>query len=124
MAFLYLPVCMMSVSSDWNRFFVIRKRTCASNTRDLLEIVCFAGVDAFKEIARLATHTILAACGLEHRKSGVHFFPRSVCSHMEHTQQLHKSTLMPNSCRECFCTFVKDVVESIMFEKVGCVKSS
>ncbi|XP_050255932.1 uncharacterized protein LOC126701670 [Quercus robur] len=82
------------------------------------------GVDAFKEIARLATHTILAACGLEHRKSEVHFFPRSVCSHMEHIQQLHKSTLMPNSCRECFCTFVKDVVESIMFEKVGCVKSS
>lgn len=89
-----------------------------------LKLFAYAGVDAFKEIARLATHTILAACGLEHRKSEVHFFPRSVCSHMEHIQQLHKSTLMPNSCRECFCTFVKDVVESIMVEKVGCVKSS
>ncbi|XP_059455475.1 uncharacterized protein LOC132185723 [Corylus avellana] len=83
------------------------------------------GVSAFKEIARLATHTILAACDLEHRKLGVHSFPvSSVCSHTEHIQQLHKSTLMPNSCRECFCIFVMDVVNSVMLEKVACVNTS
>ncbi|XP_042963945.1 uncharacterized protein LOC122297814 [Carya illinoinensis] len=82
------------------------------------------GVHAFKDIARLATHTILAACGLEHRMSGVTPFPCSVCSHTEHIQQLHKSTLMPNSCRECFCIFVKDVVNSVMLQKVSCIESN
>ncbi|XP_040997667.1 uncharacterized protein LOC121243607 [Juglans microcarpa x Juglans regia] len=82
------------------------------------------GIHVFKEIARLATHTILAACGLEHRMSGVHPFPSSVCRHTEHIQQLHKSTLMPNSCRECFCIFVKDVVSSVMFQKVSCNESN
>ncbi|XP_057952378.1 uncharacterized protein LOC131146661 [Malania oleifera] len=76
------------------------------------------GADAFKEVARRATHTILAACGLEHRKSGV-YFPTSVCRHAEQIQRLQKSTLMPTSCRECFYAFVKDVVNSVMLEKVG-----
>ncbi|KAI8528758.1 hypothetical protein RHMOL_Rhmol12G0172200 [Rhododendron molle] len=35
-------------------------------------------VDAFKEIARLSTHFILAACCLEGPKPGVRFFPGSV----------------------------------------------
>ncbi|XVF11725.1 hypothetical protein REPUB_Repub08aG0052500 [Reevesia pubescens] len=75
------------------------------------------GVDAFKEIARLATHTILAACGFQHSKSSIHSFPSSVCSHSEDIKMRHKSTLMPNSCRECFYVFVKNVVCSIMIEK-------
>lgn len=75
--------------------------------------------DAFKKVARLATHTILASCGFEHPKSGIHFHPSStVCSHGERIKQLCKSTLMPDSCRECFYAFVKDVIRSIMFEKV------
>ncbi|XP_022728998.1 uncharacterized protein LOC111284562 [Durio zibethinus] len=78
------------------------------------------GVDAFKEIARLATHTILAACGFQHSKSTIHSFPRSVCSHSEDMNLRHKSTLMPNSCRECFYVFVKNVVCSIMIEKGHC----
>lgn len=75
--------------------------------------------DAFKKVARFATHTILAACGLEQPKSGIHFHPSSkVCSHSERIEQLCKSTLMPDSCQECFYVFVKDVVRSIMSEKV------
>ncbi|KAF3438005.1 hypothetical protein FNV43_RR20761 [Rhamnella rubrinervis] len=77
------------------------------------------GTCAFKEIARLATHTILAACGLEHRKSEVYSFPSVVCTHNEHSKQSPKSNLMPKSCRQCFYVFVKDVVNSIMFDKVG-----
>ncbi|KAK2663465.1 hypothetical protein Ddye_002039 [Dipteronia dyeriana] len=76
--------------------------------------------DKFKEVARLATHTILAACGLEHRESGIRTIPISVvCSHAEDIEQIHKSTLLPGSCRECFYVFVKDVVQSIMLEEVA-----
>ncbi|GFZ07670.1 RING/U-box protein [Actinidia rufa] len=46
------------------------------------------GVDAFKQIARLATHSILAACGLEHPKPGVRSFPSFVCCHANQAQQL------------------------------------
>ncbi|KAK8515815.1 hypothetical protein V6N12_016121 [Hibiscus sabdariffa] len=81
------------------------------------------GVDVFKEIARLATHTILAACGFQHSKSRVHSFPSPVCSHSDDIKLQHKSTLMPNSCRECFYVFVKNVVRSIMVEK-GQARSS
>ncbi|XP_057464293.1 uncharacterized protein LOC130754157 [Actinidia eriantha] len=78
------------------------------------------GVDAFKQIARLATHSILAACGLEHPKPGVRSFPSFVCCHANQAQQLQMSTLMPSSCKECFHAFVKDVVHIIMVEKIGC----
>lgn len=84
----------------------------------LLNINKPLGVDEFKKIARLSTHSILAACGLEPLKSGIHRFPSSVCSHTDENEKLLKSTLMPNSCRECFYAFVKDVVHSIMSEKM------
>ncbi|KAI3416878.1 uncharacterized protein J3R85_014987 [Psidium guajava] len=74
------------------------------------------GVDAFKEIARAATHTILAACGLERPKSVI---PSSVCRHTYDIRRLHGSTLMPNSCRECFCAYVKTVVDSLLLEKLS-----
>ncbi|XP_030518195.2 uncharacterized protein LOC115731661 isoform X1 [Rhodamnia argentea] len=74
------------------------------------------GVDAFKEIARAATHTILAACGLERPKSVI---PRSVCRHTDDIRRLHKSTLMPNSCRECFYVYVKTVVDTLLLEKLS-----
>ncbi|XP_059642189.1 uncharacterized protein LOC132284135 [Cornus florida] len=76
-------------------------------------------VNAFKEVARLATHSILAACGLERPKPGVRSFPSSVCCHDKQDQQLRMSTLMPSSCRECFYVFVKDVVKTMMLEKVS-----
>ncbi|XP_050376815.1 uncharacterized protein LOC126794200 [Argentina anserina] len=73
------------------------------------------GVDAFKQIARAATHTVLAACGLEHHhKSAVHSFPSLVCHHSEQLQLPHKSNLMRKACRDCFYGFVKDVVDSIL----------
>ncbi|KAG5530695.1 hypothetical protein RHGRI_025616 [Rhododendron griersonianum] len=63
-----------------------------------------AGVDAFKEIARLSTHSTLAACGLERPKPGVCSFQSSVCCHSNQVevQQLRRmSTVRPSSCREC-----------------------
>ncbi|KAF2288290.1 hypothetical protein GH714_005837 [Hevea brasiliensis] len=43
-----------------------------------------AGPDTFKEIARSSTHTILAGCGLEHKRSEVQFMPPpSICTHGE-----------------------------------------
>lgn len=80
------------------------------------------GVDAFKEIARLSTHSILAACGLERPKPGVPCFPSSVCCHtnqVEVKQHRRMSTLMPSSCRDCFNAFVTDVVNAVMGEKIG-----
>ncbi|KAK3026856.1 hypothetical protein RJ639_042356 [Escallonia herrerae] len=75
-------------------------------------------VDAFKEIARLATHSILAACGLERLKPGVPSFQCSVCCHVDGIQQVRRSKMMRGSCRECFFVFVKDVVNAIMNEKI------
>lgn len=75
------------------------------------------GADAFKDIARVSTHTILAACGFQHRKI-VRSFPTLACNHRDQIQQLSRSTLMPSSCRECFYLFVKNVVNSIMTEKL------
>ncbi|CAK9147900.1 unnamed protein product, partial [Ilex paraguariensis] len=76
-------------------------------------------VGAFKEVARLATHSILASCGLEHLKPGVPSFPSSVCYHGNDIRPFRRSTLMPGSCRECFYVFVKDVVNSIMLQRAG-----
>ncbi|KAL3748666.1 hypothetical protein ACJRO7_009839 [Eucalyptus globulus] len=72
------------------------------------------GFDTFKAIARAATHTILAACGLEQPKSAV---PSSVCRHADDIRRLHRSALMPNSCRECFNAYVKTVVNTLLLEK-------
>ncbi|KAI3463844.1 hypothetical protein Pfo_020507 [Paulownia fortunei] len=74
-------------------------------------------VDAFKEVARLATHSILGACGLEHPKPGSCSVPGFICSHPDEVRQLQKSSLMPNSCRECFYVFVKDMVNAVMLQK-------
>ncbi|KAF6169116.1 hypothetical protein GIB67_038613 [Kingdonia uniflora] len=76
------------------------------------------GVNEFKEVARLSTHTILAACGLDHKKSSVCPFPNSICRHTDQSQQIRMSNLMPTSCRGCFYVFVKEVVNSIMVERI------
>ncbi|KAJ6854327.1 PHD and RING finger domain-containing protein-like [Iris pallida] len=76
----------------------------------------------FKEVARLATHTILAACGLENSMS-IRLTASPICKHSEQVRELRKSNLMPNCCRECFFSYVKDVVNSILLEKTpreGC----
>lgn len=74
-------------------------------------------VDAFKEVARVATHSILAACGMEHPRPGSSSTPGNMCSHLNDIQQHQKSSLMSSSCRECFYVFVKDVVDSVLLQK-------
>jgi len=74
------------------------------------------GADQFREIARVSTHSILAACGLEYYGQRVHPFQRISCSHSN--QQRQSPSLMPMCCNECFGTFVRDVVGSVADEKV------
>ncbi|KAL9239442.1 hypothetical protein vseg_013764 [Gypsophila vaccaria] len=74
--------------------------------------------ETFKEIARLCTHTILASCGFEHRDI-VGSVPALVCHHDHQNQRLATSALVPSSCRDCFYTFVNDVVNSIFSEKIN-----
>lgn len=76
------------------------------------------GVDAFKQIARAATHSVLAACGLEHQKSVMYSLPSLECRHSEQLQLPNKSHLMRKSCRDCFYGFVKDVVASILHNQL------
>ncbi|XP_059439463.1 uncharacterized protein LOC132172047 isoform X2 [Corylus avellana] len=73
------------------------------------------GNNTFKDIARSSTHTILAACGLEHRTSEVYYPvpPASACSHIELMVGGQKS-LMKGCCSSCFDSFVGDVVKKIM----------
>ncbi|KAL5786757.1 hypothetical protein ACOSQ2_009149 [Xanthoceras sorbifolium] len=68
----------------------------------------------FKDIARSSTHTILAACGLEHRRSEVQVVhPPSICPHVERVAA-GQTSLMKGFCSPCFDSFVKDVVKRIM----------
>ncbi|PKA46326.1 Methyl-CpG-binding domain-containing protein 9 [Apostasia shenzhenica] len=77
------------------------------------------GSAKFKEIARSSTHSILAAYGFEHSNTCAHSFPTPACSHDSagQAQQLQSSSIMPGSCRECFHTFIKYVVKSLLSEK-------
>lgn len=77
------------------------------------------GSGKFKEIARASTHSILAACGLEHSESCARPFSIEICRHANQMlQQLHgSSSPMAGSCTICFHSFVKHVVESILLER-------
>ncbi|XP_074592158.1 uncharacterized protein LOC141847950 [Curcuma longa] len=72
-------------------------------------------IASFKQVARIATHTILAACGLEHSKLCARAFSSPICKHSRENQ-FRKSNLMSNSCHECFCSFVQSVVKSVISE--------
>ncbi|TYG47279.1 hypothetical protein ES288_D11G325500v1 [Gossypium darwinii] len=68
----------------------------------------------FKDIATSSMHTLLAACGLEHRRSEVHIVPPSSnCVHVERVAA-GQASLMKGCCLTCFDSFVKDVVKRIM----------
>ncbi|KAJ9180310.1 hypothetical protein P3X46_008574 [Hevea brasiliensis] len=72
------------------------------------------GPDTFKEIARSSTHTILAGCGLEHKRSEVQFMPPpSICTHGER-MAAGQTSMMKGFCSSCFDSFVRDVVKRIM----------
>ncbi|KAK9116421.1 hypothetical protein Sjap_015368 [Stephania japonica] len=73
----------------------------------------------FKAIARLATHSILMACGLESTRPCSFIPPKLICKHSGQNHLSHMSNLLPSSCRECFFIFVKDVVFSLMTERVS-----
>lgn len=72
-------------------------------------------VNTFKEIARLATHSILAACDLEHPKPGSCSIPGFSCSHPDEVR-LQKVSLMPNCCRECFFIYAKEMVNTVLLK--------
>ncbi|KAJ4954693.1 hypothetical protein NE237_011476 [Protea cynaroides] len=62
----------------------------------------------FKDIARYSTHTVLAACGLDHNRSmAIPVQPPSRCPHVE--RQSEPINRMENCCSSCFSSFVSDV---------------
>ncbi|KAJ6359671.1 hypothetical protein OIU77_003805 [Salix suchowensis] len=70
--------------------------------------------DTLKDIARSSTHTILAACGLEHKRSEVHTVPLpSTCTHTDRVVA-GQTSVMRGCCSSCFDSFVRDVVKTIM----------
>ncbi|KAK7258968.1 hypothetical protein RIF29_24561 [Crotalaria pallida] len=78
------------------------------------------GYSTFKDIARSSTHTILAACGLEHKKSVVCTVPPPpcVCPHIE-IMAGGETSLIKGCCSSCFDAFVGDVVKRILDSKMS-----
>uniref|UniRef100_A0A1J3CVP8 PHD and RING finger domain-containing protein 1 n=1 Tax=Noccaea caerulescens TaxID=107243 RepID=A0A1J3CVP8_NOCCA len=78
------------------------------------------GQATFDEISTCSIHTILAACGLEHKSSEVHLVPPPVtCPHGDITpcsssSNNSRSSLMRGCCYSCFDSFVEDVVKMIL----------
>ncbi|XP_052194115.1 uncharacterized protein LOC127802387 [Diospyros lotus] len=80
------------------------------------------GYSTFKEIARSSTHTILAACDLEHRASEVYpVHPPAKCNHVEGIMSGEPVSLMKDCCSSCFESFVKNVVWEIAGARVPSV---
>ncbi|TVU11647.1 hypothetical protein EJB05_45244, partial [Eragrostis curvula] len=79
----------------------------------LLKIDKTYGPDRFKEVARTATHTVLAACGFEHSPSQSLALSRPVCKHSSEVKQL-KSSVIANSCAECLRGFVKEAISLVL----------
>ncbi|KAH7542988.1 hypothetical protein FEM48_Zijuj02G0134200 [Ziziphus jujuba var. spinosa] len=77
------------------------------------------GQSTFKDIARSSSHTILAACGLEHKSSEVVPVPQpSICSHIELSTG-GMTSLMRGCCSSCFDSFIGDVVKRILDAKLS-----
>ncbi|CAF1703482.1 uncharacterized protein LOC106388865 [Brassica napus] len=74
------------------------------------------GQATFDEISTCSLHTILAACGLEHKSSEVHLVPPPVtCLHDDMSPcSSSSSSLMKGCCYSCFDSFVEDVVKMIL----------
>ncbi|OAY43985.1 uncharacterized protein LOC110621394 [Manihot esculenta] len=98
------------------QFYVVKEQLQSmvkSHLRSLSQGVEL-GHDTFKEIARSSTHTILAGCGLEHKRSEVQFMPLpSICTHVERVAA-GQTSIMKGLCSSCFDSFVRDVVKRIM----------
>lgn len=76
------------------------------------------GYSTFKDIARSSTHTVLAACGLEHRQNEVYPVHNPLnCNHLERAAVMQKS-LMKGQCSSCFDLFVRNVVREILRTRI------
>ncbi|KAF3325224.1 PHD and RING finger domain-containing protein 1 [Carex littledalei] len=71
------------------------------------------GSIGYKEVARVSTHTILAAYGHQHNEALTRSFSRPFCNHNK-----DMSNLVTVSCHDCFNTFVGQVVEAVLSEKM------
>ncbi|XP_043710620.1 uncharacterized protein LOC122659583 [Telopea speciosissima] len=70
----------------------------------------------FKDIARRSTHTVLAACGLDHnRNMAIPVQPPSRCPHIERLSE--PINQMENCCSSCFNSFICDVKTDSIFYK-------
>ncbi|XP_027364947.1 bromodomain adjacent to zinc finger domain protein 1A [Abrus precatorius] len=77
------------------------------------------GHNTFKDVTRSSMHTILAACGLEHKKSEVCTVPTpSVCPHIE-LMAGGQTSLIKGCCSSCFDSFVGDVVKRILDTRIS-----
>ncbi|KAF8723751.1 hypothetical protein HU200_021723 [Digitaria exilis] len=72
-----------------------------------------SGSETFKEVARTATHTILAPCGFEHSPSRSLALSRPVCKHSPEVKPL-KSSAITDSCRECLHCSVKEAISLVL----------
>ncbi|MQL75744.1 hypothetical protein Taro_008131 [Colocasia esculenta] len=70
-----------------------------------------------KEISGHATHTILAACGFEHRPSKVTTIVQ-VPSDCVHLADGDHTSLVKGCCSSCFASFVENVVQEILNSKL------
>ncbi|GAB4835766.1 hypothetical protein Ancab_000676 [Ancistrocladus abbreviatus] len=71
------------------------------------------GCTTFMDIANSSTQAILAACGIEHRRSEVYEVQPPICVHIEGSAE-GQMRFMKGCCQSCFDSFVKDVVRKIM----------
>lgn len=83
----------------------------------IFQIVIFnlldSGNSTIKDITGISLNTILAACGLEHKKSEVCAVPPpSACPHIELAGG--QTSLIKGCCSSCFDSFVGNVVKTIM----------
>ncbi|RCV21254.1 hypothetical protein SETIT_4G124300v2 [Setaria italica] len=75
----------------------------------LLKIDKTHGSETFKEVARTATHTVLASCGFEHSPSQSLALSRPVCKHSPKVKAQMSSAII-DSCRECLRSSVKEAI--------------
>ncbi|XP_065852816.1 uncharacterized protein [Euphorbia lathyris] len=103
-------------AGEESQFYVVKEQVQSmvkSHLKSLSQDIEL-GHDTFKEIARSSTHTILAACGLEHKRSEVQLVPApSICVHGDRVIA-GETSIMKGFCSSCFDCFARDVVKRIM----------
>ncbi|KAJ8772037.1 hypothetical protein K2173_027214 [Erythroxylum novogranatense] len=103
-------------AQEESQFYMVKEKlqSVVKNHLKILSQDTELGHHTFKDIARSSTHTILAACGLEHRRSEVHTVPLPPpCSHRD-AVSIGELSLMKGFCSSCFDSFVRDVVKRIL----------